>query len=101
MQGATAVAADSLLQERASLTRSSAMIDEFTSAAENVLTGLRSQRGVLKGAHRKALDVAANLGLSSTMMRVIERRTTADKILVYGGMAAVMLLLAVVWWVRR
>jgi Golgi SNAP receptor complex protein 2 len=76
------------------------MIDEFTSVADNVLSSLRSQRGVLKGAHRKALDVAASLGLSSTMMRVIERRTTADKILVYGGMVAVTMLLLGLWWFR-
>ena len=31
-------------------------------------------------------------------MRVIERRTTADKILVYGGMLCVLVLVAVVYW---
>ena len=62
---------------------------------------MREQRAVLKGAHRRVLDVGASLGLSSTLMRVIERRTTGDRIIVYGGMASVLLLLGLVVWFTR
>lgn len=59
---------------------------------------LKTQRSTLKSAHRKVLDVASSLGLSSNLMRLIERRTTADKILVYGGMVLVTLLVALIYW---
>lgn len=94
-----AVAIDAMLSERTSLSHSTAMIDDFTSLATNVLSSLKSQRGTLKSAHRRALDMAASLGLSNSLMRVIERRTKADKILVYGGMAFVLFFLFVIWWV--
>jgi Golgi SNAP receptor complex protein 2 len=87
---------DALLAERSSLASSHAMLDEFTAVAGSVLGSLRTQRGVLKSAHRKILNVASTLGLSNSVMRIIERRTTADKILVYGGMVLITLLLLVV-----
>lgn len=59
---------------------------------------LKTQRSTLKSAHRKVLDVASSLGLSANLMRLIERRTTADKILVYGGMVLVTLLVALIYW---
>jgi golgi SNAP receptor complex member 2 len=98
LQGAQAVAVDSLLSERASLSHSAGLIDEYTSLASNVLSSIKSQRGTLKSAHKKALDVATSLGLSSTLMRMIERRTTSDKILVYGGMIFLLLLTVIMWW---
>lgn len=89
---------DSLLSERASLSHSSTLVEEYTQLATNVLSSLKTQRSTLKSAHKKALDVATSLGLSSTLMRMIERRTTADKILVYGGMVFLLLLTAIMWW---
>ncbi len=91
-----AVAVDAFLAERASLTRSHAVMDDITAAAENVLGSLKFQRNTLKNVHRKVLDVGSALGVSTNLMRMIERRTTGDKILVYGGMVIVTLLLLVV-----
>jgi len=103
LQGAQAVAVDSMLAERASLSHSSQLIDEYTALAGHVLGSIKSQRTTLKSAHKKVLDVATSLGLSSTLMRMIERRTTADKILVYGGMVFMLLLVGIMYWfmVRR
>jgi hypothetical protein len=94
------VVVDALVRERASLTSSARMIDEFTGLAGNVLTSLKSQRGVLKSAHKKVLDVSGSLGLSNSLMRIISRRTTADRILVYGGFAVLLALVALVWWLK-
>lgn len=95
-------AVDSLLSERASATQSSQMLDEYLVAAGGVLGALRAQRTTFKGAHKRALDIAASLGLSSSLMRVIERRTTADAILVYGGMALLCLLVVLILlWLKR
>ena len=92
---------DAFLGERRALQSSSGMVDELAAFGETVLASLREQRGVLKGAHRRVLDVGATLGLSSTLMRVIERRTAGDRILVYGGMACVLLLLGIAIWLTR
>ena len=77
---------------------SAALLDEYTAMAGSVISSLKAQRGTLKSAHKRALDIITSLGLSSSLMRVIERRTTADKILVYGGMVCVLVLVAVVYW---
>ena len=62
---------------------------------------LRDQRSVLKGAHRRVLDIASSLGVSSSLMRIIERRTTGDRIIVYGGSLVVLLVLGVAWWLTN
>lgn len=96
------MAVDALLQERASIASSSTMVDEYTSLADNVLGSLRGQRGVLKSAHKKVLDVATRLGVSTNIMRLIERRTMADKAIVYGGMVLVTLILIfLLGWLPR
>ena len=40
----------------------------------------------LQAAHRKALDVLNSLGLSDSLLRVIDRRQRLDKWITYGGM---------------
>lgn len=39
-----------------------------------------------QGTHKKMLDVANMLGLSNTVMRLIEKRANQDKFLMVGGM---------------
>lgn len=39
-----------------------------------------------QGTHKKMLDVANMLGLSNTVMRLIEKRATQDKLIMIGGM---------------
>ena len=95
------VAIDAFLNEKKSLGSSLGMVDELQQAGEGIITSLRQQRGLLKGVHRKALDMTSTLGMSNTLMRMIERRTTGDKILVFGGMAVIVLFLGLVIWVFR
>lgn len=92
------VAVDSMLAERASLASSLNMVSDFTNLAGNVLGSLKSQRSVLKSAHKRALDIASNLGLSSSIIRLVERRTSGDRIIVYGGMLIILMVLLLVWW---
>ena len=49
----------------------------------------------------KALEMSNTLGLSNSLMRVIQRRTTGDRVLVYGGMVVVCVLLYVVFRYTR
>ena len=66
--------------------------------ATAVLDQLGQQRGALKGVHKRVLDLATTLGVSNSVMKMIERRQFLDKLLVYGGMLAV---LALLWFVHR
>ncbi len=96
--GAHAIAVDALVSERNSIESSHRMMNEIGSAAESIMTSLRSQRGMLKSAHKKVLDVSSLLGVSSTLLRVIERRTLGDRVLVYGGMVLIVLLICLIYW---
>ena len=93
---------DALLQERQSATSASSMVDELSALAGSVLGNLQGQRGTLKAAHRKVLDVRTSLGMSNSVMRMVERRTAGDTILVCGGFAVLLSLVGLVfWWLRR
>uniref|UniRef100_A0A3P8TJA3 Golgi SNAP receptor complex member 2 n=1 Tax=Amphiprion percula TaxID=161767 RepID=A0A3P8TJA3_AMPPE len=61
-------------------------MDDLLGSGSSILNGLRDQRSTLKGTHKKMLDVANMLGLSNTVMRLIERRATQDKFIMIGGM---------------
>lgn len=61
-------------------------VDDLIGSGSSILNNLREQRTTLKGAHRKILDVANTLGLSNTVMRLIERRAYQDKFILFGGM---------------
>lgn len=47
-----------------------------------------SEHVVLQAAKTKALDVINSLGLSDSLLRVIERRQKMDKYITYGGMVS-------------
>lgn len=49
-----------------------------------------------QGTHKKILDVANMLGLSNTVMRLIEKRAFQDKFLMLGGMAVTCLIMFLV-----
>lgn len=61
-------------------------VDELLDTGTNVLTQLRTQRESLRSFDDRFRSIAANLGMSSTVMRLIERRTYTDKLLLFGGM---------------
>lgn len=44
----------------------------------------------MQSAHRKMLDTLNSVGLSDSLLRVIDRRQTFDKLLVYGGMVSLL-----------
>ena len=66
-------------------------------SGSNILNNLKEQRVTLKGAHKKILDVANTLGLSNTVMRLIERRTSQDKFILYGGMIFTCVIMFLIW----
>lgn len=62
-------------------------------AGRSILESIQDQGLTLKGARKKVLDLANTLGLSNTVMRMIERRSTQDKYILIAGMLIVLLCL--------
>jgi Snare region anchored in the vesicle membrane C-terminus len=92
---------DRVVLEGASLQRSHSMADDVLDMGAGVLQELRAQGDRLKAVQRRLLDIAVTLGIAKSLMRVIERRQLSDKIVLFGGMIFVSLLLIVMWWFFR
>ena len=59
------------------------------------LRALSLQRNRLTGIRHLMVDIASTLKLSTSTIRIIERRDVQDKILVFGGMVVVCV---VIWF---
>ena len=49
----------------------------------------------------QVLDVLSSIGLSDSLLRMIDRRQRLDAIIVYGGMLLVVVVLLMLWWFFR
>ena len=76
-------------------------IDELLTSGSNIIGSLRDQRGTLTGVRRRMGELANTLGLSSSIMGLIEKRIYSDKILLFGGMfiftACILLFMYYLW----
>jgi len=61
-------------------------LDRMIAHGEQTLTNLKEQNSALKFIKTKMLNVTNSLGLSNTLIRMIERRNRSDKFVLYGGM---------------
>ena len=82
----TRVMIDRALEHQNSLHRTNRDMDHLLDHGASILENLRDQRGILKGAQKKMLDVFNTLGMSNTVIRLIERRAEGDKYILIGGM---------------
>lgn len=51
-----------------------------------------------QSAQRRLLDVINSVGLSDSLLRMADRRHRTDKLLAYGGMAATLLMVVLLYW---
>ena len=65
------------------------------------MQSLVGQRERLKGAHQKALDMLNLLGISQSVMRIMQRRNITDRYIAYGGMAATLTFMLLVYHISR
>eukprot|EP01134_Creolimax_fragrantissima_P002534 CFRG2534T1 len=68
-------------------------LDELLGAGSNILSDLVLQKRTLKGAQRRVLDIASTLGLSQSVMRLIDRRQDVDKLILVGGIIVTLLVM--------
>jgi Golgi SNAP receptor complex protein 2 len=100
--GATASDVRHYANERSSIDRSGRMVDEYISTANLSINSLRDQGSALKQAQRRLLDIGNSLGISKSLLGVIQTRAFWDKVMVYGGMVATLVMLFIVYrWKHR
>lgn len=68
-------------------------VDEMLMTGHGTLENLKSQRETLKGAHKRILDIGNTLGLSNHTMKLIEKRLSEDKYVLFIGMGVTVLIL--------
>mmetsp|Transcript_24204 Transcript_24204/g.75695 ORF Transcript_24204/g.75695 Transcript_24204/m.75695 type:complete len:203 (+) Transcript_24204:57-665(+) len=90
---ASSTAIDDLMAEGDSLKRSSAQVDELMEDGRAAMASLGEQRERLKATHRNVLSMINTLGLSNSVMRMIQSRQKNDRYIVFGGMALCLLIL--------
>ncbi len=93
----TSIMIDAALQQNNSLYSAHRGMDDLLNSGSSILGNLREQRDTLKGARKKMLDVMNYLGLSNTVMRLIEKRAYQDKFILYGGMILTIIIMFLVW----
>ena len=93
----TSIYIDAALQHNTQMMNANREMDDLLTHGTSILGNLKEQKYTLKGAHKKILDVANNLGLSNTVLRLIERRSLQDKYILYGGMIGVCIFMFLVW----
>ena len=93
----TSIMIDAALQQNQRMHNSHRQMDDLINSGANVLENLKDQRSTLKGAKKRMLDVANSLGLSNTVMRLIERRAYQDKFILYGGMFVTCIIMFLIW----
>lgn len=89
----TSIEIDYSLQHHNSMLNAHRGVDDMLMTGNNALDSLKSQRDKLKGAHKRILDIGNTLGLSNHTMRLIEKRISEDKYVLYAGMGVTLLII--------
>ncbi|CAG9464399.1 unnamed protein product [Pedinophyceae sp. YPF-701] len=93
---------DAEAQAMKSISNSKRILADSLEQGAAILQRMGATRERLKSAHRKVLDVANVLGVSESLLRVIEGRQRIDQRIAYGGMVATLLLIALLlYWKLR
>ncbi|GBG75696.1 hypothetical protein CBR_g20321 [Chara braunii] len=88
-------------QMRGHVHNSHQKLDEAFRTGTQVLQSYAEQRERLKSAQRKALDMLNTVGLSSSLLRMAERRQFWDRWLVYAGMVVTIVVVFGVWYLTH
>jgi Golgi SNAP receptor complex protein 2 len=93
-----AIAMDEYLRsENDQLIRRHREMDEMLDQGSGLMTSIRSQRESLNSIRSKNLDIKNVLTMSQTVMRLIHKRISGDKLILFGGMIAFTVFMVLVW----
>ena len=82
----TSILIDRALEHNNALQNSNRGVDDLLNQGHAMLESLRDQRTLMKNIRKKVLDISSFLGMSNTVMRLIDRRSETDKYVLFGGM---------------
>nr|CAB3498746.1 unnamed protein product [Digitaria exilis] len=88
---------DEEAQAMQSAQSSKRMLEEAYGTGVAILHKYADQRDRLKSAQRKALDVLNTVGLSNSVLKLIERRHRVDKWIAYAGMIITIVVMIAFW----
>ncbi|CAL0315863.1 unnamed protein product [Lupinus luteus] len=92
---------DEEAQAMQSVRTSARELENANAVGEAILSTIHGQRERLKSAQRKALDVLNTVGISNSVLRLIERRNRVDQWIKYAGMLlTIIFVFAFVLWRR-
>lgn len=97
-EGRPAIDLGAEVAARKHVQNSKQVAEEAYQTGVSILSAMSGQRDHLKSAQRKMLDVLNSMGLSDSVLRVAERRIAMDKLIAYGGMLGITLLLILMYW---
>ncbi|CAH8464039.1 unnamed protein product [Schistosoma intercalatum] len=97
LSGSTIIRLDPDLEHYSRLSNVGKQIDDILISGSFSLSALQEQGMTLKKAQRRIMDVLNTLGLSNTVMRLIERRSHQDKILFWVLVAVTLILFWGIW----
>lgn len=89
---------DSDLKSAGHVRNSMRVVEEAYETGVGIIGSMAGQRERLKATHRKVLDVLNTVGLSDSVLRLVERRQRMDQVVVYGGMLGTLVLVALLYW---
>ena len=89
------------MREAEALERSKNNINMMIGMTKGLVKSAKTQGTMLKRVRTTALNVASNLGLSSSIVRLIQRREAQDRLLVYIGMIVTLLIIGLVYYLVR
>ncbi|KAJ4952233.1 hypothetical protein NE237_029065 [Protea cynaroides] len=92
---------DDEAQAMQSARNSSRSLEEAYSTGVAILSKYAEQRDTLKRAQRKALDILNTVGLSNSVLKLIEKRNRIDRRIKYTGMVLTVIVVYAFWrWTR-
>ena len=74
------------------------MVSQYIQMGKNTIAAFREQRELMESMQSKLVDAGHTMGLSSSMMSVIQRRDFVDRLIVFGGMFVVTIVVILIWW---
>ena len=84
--------------ERESIKRVSTGVRQMVSESNAVLGALRQQRARMTDTDSRLSNVLSSVGVAQSVVRQLEKMTVMDKAIVFGGIAALSLLMFYLWF---
>jgi len=88
---------DFITNENKNLKSLHSNVDDLLAIGSSTMSKLRDQRETLKGIHNRVFEMINQLGMSNTVMRLIENRAFKDKFILFGLMFVFVIFMLLVF----